>query len=322
MKYKMFTGALLAACAFGGVAHAAPSCQVGISMYTLGAPYFAAQMQAAVAEAKKDGCIVRTADAQNNMVKQIGDIQDMVSAGVNVLIVNPRDPNGLIPAVNAAAKQGVKVIGMDSLFARGADIVTNVSADNGENGQLVGQWLAKHMQGKPIKMALISGDQGNLVGQARRLGVLTGLMDGLLTNYGHANIDVVGQGWGHWTNDGGLKAMEDLLTAHPDINVVLGENDSMVLGARKALQAANHLNGVLLVAAADGQKQALELIQKGDYGATGLNSPTILAHMAVDIGVKALDGKLDKKLDYYTFTPPVAITKANVSKYYDANSVF
>ncbi|GAB0112614.1 substrate-binding domain-containing protein [Acidisoma sp. C75] len=322
MNYALVAGAMLAALAFGTSARAAPACEVGVSMYTLGAPYFAAQMQAAVAEAKKDGCNVRTSDAQNNMVKQIGDIQDMVAAGVNVLIVNPRDPNGLIPAVNAAARRGVKVIGMDSLFAHGADIVTNVSADNGENGQLVGQWLAKQTGGKPVKIALISGDQGNLVGQARRLGVITGLMDGLLTNYGHANVDIVGQGWGGWTTDGGLKAMEDLLTAHPDINVVLGENDSMVLGARKALQAAGRLKGILLVAAADGQKQALELIQKGEYGATGLNSPTILGRMAVDLGVQALEGKLTKKLDYYTFTPPVAITKANVGKYYDPKSVF
>src|SRR6201999_1000798 len=115
----------------------------------------------------------------------------------------------------------------------------------------------------------------------RRLGVITGLMDGLLTDYGLADVDIVGQGWGQWTTDGGLKAMEDLLTAHPDINVVLGENDSMVLGARKALQAAGRLKGILLVAAADGQKEALQLIQQGEYGATGLNSPTILARMAV-----------------------------------------
>lgn len=322
MKYTLVAGAVLAALALGKQAQAAAACDVGISMYTLGAPYFAAQMQAAAAEAKKDGCSVRTADAQNNMVKQIGDVQDMVAAGVNVLIINPRDPNGLIPAVNAAARRGVKVIGMDSLFAHGANIVTNVSADNGVNGQLVGQWLAQQSGGKPLKIGLISGDQGNLVGQARRLGVITGLVDGLLTHYGHADVDIVGQGWGGWSTDGGMKAMEDLLTAHPDINVVLGENDSMVLGARKALQAAGRLKDMLLVAAADGQKQALALIQTGEYGATGLNSPTILGRMAVDLGVEALQGKLTKKLDYYTFTPPVAITKANVAKYYDPNAVF
>jgi ribose transport system substrate-binding protein len=245
----------------------------------------------------------------------------MVAAGVNVLIVNPRDPKGLIPAVDAATKEGVKVIGMDSLFDPSANILTNVSAANGENGKLVGAWLAKKMDGKPIKMALISGEQGNVVGHDRRMGVISGLMDALLTNYGHADVSIVGQGWGHWSTDGGLSAMEDLLTAHPDINVVLGENDSMVLGARKALKAANRLDGVLLVAAADGQKEALAMIQKGEYGATGLNNPKILAEMAVDIGVKALNGKAGE-LGKYTFTPPVAITKDNVDKYYDPNSVF
>ncbi|TAN10404.1 MAG: ABC transporter substrate-binding protein [Rhizobiaceae bacterium] len=321
MKFVTLIGAFVAATALAGVARADEACKLGVSMYTLGAPYFAAQLKAAEAEGKKQGCTVRTADGQNDMVKQIGDIQDMVAAGVNVLIVNPRDPKGLIPAVDAATKEGVKVIGMDSLFDPSANILTNVSAANGENGKLVGAWLAKKMDGKPIKMALISGEQGNVVGQDRRMGVISGLMDALLTNYGHADVSIVGQGWGHWSTDGGLSAMEDLLTAHPDINVVLGENDSMVLGARKALKAANRLNGVLLVAAADGQKEALALIQKGEYGATGLNNPKILAEMAVDIGVKALNGKAGE-LGKYTFTPPVAITKDNVDKYYDPNSVF
>jgi ribose transport system substrate-binding protein len=96
----------------------------------------------------------------------------------------------------------------------------------------------------------------------------------------------------------------------------------MVLGARKALEAAGHLKGVLLVAASDGQKQALELIKKGEYGATGLNDPSVLAKMAVDTGVEALQGTLKQKLGYYTFTPAVAITKANVDKYYNPNAVF
>ena len=118
-----------------------------------------------------------------------------------------------------------------------------------------------------------------------------GLVEGQLVNDGKVSFDVVGQGWGAWAHEGGLKAMEDLLVAHPDINVVLGENDSMVLGARKALEAAGKLNDVLLVAAADGQKEALQLIKEGQYGATGLNDPALVARTAVDIGMKALEGR-------------------------------
>ena len=321
MRLAMLAGALLGATMMTTAASAQEECSLGISMYTLGAPYFAAQEVAAREAAEAAGCTVRTADGQNDMVKQIGDIEDMVAAGINVLIVNPRDALGLVPAVDAATAQGVHVVAIDSILDPSANFITNVSASNEANGKLVGEWLAKKMGGEPLKIALLSGSQGNVVGQARRLGVITGLMDALLVNYGSANVQIVGQGWGNWATEGGLSAMEDLLTAHSDINVVLGENDSMVIGAREALRAADRLDGVLLVAAADGQKEAYEMIKNGEYGATGLNDPAALAKMAVEIGIKALNGE-EQNLTKFTFTDPAVVTQENVDNYYNPDSVF
>jgi ribose transport system substrate-binding protein len=291
-------------------------------MYTLSAPYFAAQDQAARQRATELGCKVTGSDGQNDMLKQIADVEDMVARGVNVLILNARDPKGLVPAVNAAAAAGVKVVEIDSSLDPSANYITQVQSSNQLNGELVGEWLAAKMAGKPMKIALISGDKGNVVGMERRLGVFRGLVEAQLRTTGHAGYEVVGQGWGAWSHEGGLKAMEDLLTAHPDINVVLGENDSMVLGARRALEEAKRLDGVVLVAAADGQKEALELIKKGEYGATGLNDPALIARTAVDVGVKAFQGKLDSKFPKLDLTTPVAITKDNVDKYYKPDAVF
>ena len=301
---------------------AAAECKVGISMFTLNAPYYAAQLQAAQDQAKKAGCSVSTSDGQNDMSKQIGDVEDMVAKGVTLLIINPRDAEGLVPAVNAASKAGVKVVVIDSGLDPKADYVTLVQSSNDRNGFLVGQWIAKKMSGKPMKIALLSGEKGNVVGQERRLGVLRGILEGQLAGSGKAGFEVVAQGWGTWNNDGGLKAMEDILTAHPDVNVVLGENDSMVLGARKALQAAGKLNDVLLVAAADGQKEALQMIKEGKYGATGLNDPDLVARTAVDVGLKAASGKLPvtfPKLDYMV---PAVISQENIDKYLKPNAVF
>ena len=115
--------------------------------------------------------------------------------------------------------------------------------------------------------------------------------------------------------------MEDILTAHPDVNVVLGENDSMVLGARKALEAAGRKD-VLLVAAADGQKEALQMINDGNYGATGLNDPDAVGRTAVDVGVQALDGKLPAGFSKLDIMAPAVITKDNVDKYLKPNAVF
>ena len=303
-----------------GLASAA-ECKVGISMFTLNAPYYAAQIQAAQDQAKKAGCSVSTADGQNDMSKQIGDVEDMVAKGINLLVINPRDPEGLVPAVNAAAKAGVKVVVIDSGLDPKADYVTLVQSSNDRNGFLVGQWLAKAMNGKPMRIALLSGDKGNVVGQERRLGVIRGIAEGQLQSGGHAGFEIVGQGWGAWNNDGGLKAMEDILTAHPDVNVVLGENDSMVLGARKALDAAGKKD-VLLVAAADGQKEALQMIKEGKYGATGLNDPDAVGRTAVDVGMKALDGSLPAGFSKLDIAAPAVITKDNVDKYIKPNAVF
>lgn len=303
-----------------GVAQAS-ACTIGVSMKTLDAPYFAAQEVAAKARAAEIGCEIITADAGNDLNKQVADIEDMVARGVEALVVNPRDSQGLVPAVNAASAQGVKVFIINSTLDSSAEFVTLVQSSNSRNGLLVGRWIADQTKGKPLKIALISGDQGNEVGQERRLGVLAGLLEGQLQNSGTAGFEIVGQGWGLWSNEGGLDAMEDILVAHPDVNVVLGENDSMVLGARNALKAAGKTDA-LLVAAADGQKEALELIMSGEYGATGLNDPAIVATTAVDLAKQAIDGELPEGLGKITYTEPAVITKDNVDQYYRPDAVF
>lgn len=300
----------------------AAGCKIGISMKTLDAPYFAAQEVSAKKHAQELGCEVISVDGQNDLNKQIADVEDMVAQGIGALIINPRDSKGLVPAVNAATAAGVKVFVIDSTLDAQANFVTLVQSSNTQNGLLVGQWLADRTKGKDLKIALISGDKGNEVGQERRLGVLAGLLEGQLRNDGRARFEVVGQGWGDWGNEGGLKAMEDLLTANPDINVVLGENDSMVLGAQKAMEQANRTKDVLFLAAADGQKEALQEIKDGKYGATGLNDPALVASTAVDLAKKALDGQLPAGISKLTYTTPTAITKDNVDKYLKKDAVF
>jgi len=299
----------------------AADCKIGVAMYTLGAPYFAAQQAAAIDEGKKLGCEVTTSDGQNDMGKQISDVEDMVAKGVKLLILNPRDPEGLVAAANAATAAGVKVVVMDSSINTKANVITQVRSSNDQNGFLVGQWLAKKMEGKPVKIILLSGSQGNEVGRDRRLGVFKGLVEGQLVNDGKAGYEVLGQGWGNWSTEDGLKAAEDLLQAHPDVTVLLAENDSMALGGLKALKAAGKTD-VLVLAAADGQKEALALIKEGKYGATGLNDPDLVARTAVDIGVKALKGELPADFPKLELTTPAVITQDNVDKYYRKDAVF
>jgi ribose transport system substrate-binding protein len=310
----------VAAAVAASPALAADKIKVGISMKVLNAPYFAAAMESAKARATELGEDVIVADAQGKMGKQISDVEDLVTRGIKVLIIDPADPQGLVNAVNAATAAGVKVVVIDSTLDPKANYLTLVQSSNRENGSLVGQWVVDTMGDKPLKIALISGEKGNPVGKERRDGVLEGIMEAQLAKTGKVNVQVVGQGWGNWSDEGGLKAMEDLLVANKDINMVLGENDSMVLGARRAIESANR-QGITLVAAADGQKEALALIKQGKYGATALNDPALVARTAVDIGVKAAQGQA-VNVPKISYTPSAVINKGNVDTYYNPKAIF
>ncbi|MDW9356516.1 substrate-binding domain-containing protein [Sinorhizobium meliloti] len=299
----------------------AEECKVGLTMPSLNAPYFAAQVAAVEKAAKDQGCEITTADSQNDFSKQINDVEDMIAKGIDILILNPRDQEALVPAADAATKAGVKVVVMDSTLNPKANVVTQVRSSNDENGRLVGDWIAKKMKGTPIKMLLLSGNQGNPGGLDRRMGVIKGIVEGQLVNEGAVNLQILGQGWGDWATDGGLKAAEDLFQAHPDANLVVGENDSMVLGAVQAAKAAG-LDGILFAAAADGQREALEMVKEGTYGATGLNDPDLVGRTAFDIAYKAFKGELPADFPKLHLTPADVISADNVDKYYNPQSVF
>lgn len=294
--------------------------KIGVSMYTLGAPYFAAQLNAAKRKAESLGITLFSTNAQDDMLKQIADVEDLLARGIDLLILNPKDPKGLIPATKAAAQAGVPVVIIDSSIDPLATFITTVQSNNMRNGELIGEWLVKQMKGEPIKMALLSGTQGNPVGKERRQGVFRGIIEQQLRTQGISGFNIVAQGWGNWTREGGLEAMEDIIVAHPEINVLLGENDSMTLGAMEAIKEAGKMKDILILAAADGQKEALKLIQSGEYGATGSNNPVVIAETAIEIGLQALQGKTD--FPQKSYTPAVCITKENVDEYYNPDSDF
>ena len=322
LMQKVICAAALAAAGIvaAAPAYAADKLKVGISMKVLNAPYFAAAMESAKAHATELGADAIVADAQGKIGKQISDVEDLVTRGVKVLLIDPADPEALVGAVNAASAAGVKVVVFDSTLDPKANYVTLVQSSNSQNGALVGRWVVDNMGNKPLRIALISGEKGNPVGKERRDGVLNGIVEAQLEKTGKANVQIVGQGWGNWSDEGGLKAMEDLLVAHKDINMVLSENDSMLLGARRAIQSANR-DGITLVAAADGQKEALALIKQGKYGVTALNDPALVARTAVDIGMKAARGQAGN-VPKVSYTPAVAISKDNVDKFYNPKAIF
>lgn len=291
--------------------------RVGYCTPTLNGPFYVALEQTIRESVTAYGMQYLTADGQGDINKQVMAVEDLLSKGIQVLILNPLDPKALVPIVQMAQGQGVEVFIVDSTIDPVAPYTAGVFANNALNGEVLGLWLAEQAIADP-KIAIISGNQGNPVGREKRLGFIRGLADGQLHQSSRTSFSVVAHGWGGWNNNGGLAAMEDILVAHPYVNVLLAENDAMALGALNVIEQMGK-EGQITVLGFDGQKEAYELIKSGRFAATAQNSPRILGETMVELVARHLN---EEPVDKLNFTPAVLITKGNVDQFYDPNALF
>lgn len=292
--------------------------KVGYSGPSLVAPFYVALEATVKKTVEQYGMQYFMADGQGDVAKQVAAIEDLLSKGVQVLIVNPLDPKASVEIVNRAHAQGVHVFIVDSVIDDAASYISSLVADNTLNGEILGQWLASNKNDE-LKIAVISGAQGSPAGREKRLGFVRGLADGQLHRNSKTNFDIVAHGWGNWSNNGGLKAMEDILVAHPYVNVLLAENDAMAVGALRAIREMGREDQITILGY-DGQKEAYELIKEGKYAATAQNSPQILGETIVEIAVKYLNKEPD--IERKVFTPSVLVTRQNVDQFYSPTAMF
>ncbi|RMA64341.1 substrate-binding domain-containing protein [Ulvibacter antarcticus] len=295
--------------------------KIGYCTPSLNAPYYQALFQSIKATTENNGMIFLSADGQNDINKQIAATEDLITKGIDALLLNPLDPDALVGVTKAAKAAGIPVFIIDSSIDPSADFVTTIQSNNLANGQLAGEWLAKRFGSKKMNIALLSGNAGNPVGKTRKEGLLLGITEEQLRTQGHIDLDIKTQMYTEWSYAGGLKAMEDVLVAHPDVNVVITESDVCVLGAIKAIAQAGKTDDILIVAGADGQKEAIKYIMDTDfYGCTAMNSPVQIGKNAVTYAIQYMNGKTD--FSKTSFTPPLLITKENAANYYDPKALF
>jgi ribose transport system substrate-binding protein len=150
---------------------------------------------------------------------------------------------------------------------------------------------------------------------------VTGFTEQSLRDKNGVDFRIVTQGWGNWNTADGQSAAEDMLTAFPEINLLVAENDSMALGALNVINERGIGNKIMVVACADGQKEAFALIKANDpiYKVTGLNSPFLACDGAINVALKIMAGESVPTMNY---TEAVAVINSNVDKYYNPDAIF
>ncbi len=317
---KVLVSLLLAVATVAVSAHAADKIKVGFANRTLNGAFFNGLTEYMKIHAKERGYDLITTDARGDLNKQISDVEDMISQGINYLVLNPQDPEAGMRITQIAKRAGIPTVILDSDISLDAPVITRVQANNAKNNIAIGEFAVDQFGNKPMNCVIISGNQGNLVGEARRTNFIRGVMEAQLRKYNQTNLNIVSQGWGNWDQQGGLKAMEDIIVAQGNkINCVYSEMDDMALGAILSLKGANKLQDVK-VYAHDGYKKGLEAIERGDLQATAANNPNTLTNTVLDVIAKYQAG--NKDFPDYVYTPTVLITKDNVKQVYDPKSLF
>ncbi|HEX8267492.1 MAG TPA: ABC transporter substrate-binding protein [Pyrinomonadaceae bacterium] len=208
-------------------------------------------------------------DAQGQTAKQVSDVEDLVARGVNAIFLAPREFEGLAPALQAAkqAKIPVFLIDREAAGKVGEDYVTFIGSNFIQQGERVGEWLAKETNGK-AGIVELQGTAGSSVANDRAKGFRN-----VIEKY--PDMKILASQPANFTRAEGQKVMENLIQAHgKNITAVYTHNDEMALGAIQALKAAGMNPGEdVKVVSIDGQKSALEAIIAGDLNITVESNP-------------------------------------------------
>lgn len=265
-------------------------------------------IKGAEATAKQNGDQFVWADANMNLSQQITDAENLLTQGVNVLVLSPVDPKGLSTVMEEAKQKGVKVI-TESNPIPGA--VTTIGINNLQAGTMVGKWagdyIKSHVQGQA--KVLIVG----LPSQQDTRDRVTGFKQGLQES--GANFQIAQEVDGKGVKDQALQVSTDAITAHKDVNVIFGINDDSALGGEQAYeeQGLDKSKLVTIGFGVEGIAGKTALTSGGPYKAGLAMFPEYVGRTMIEQAEKAAKGET---LPQRTITPMTVMTTDNLSQFY------
>ena len=288
---------------------------LGFSHVSMNNPYYLAMDKAARDTAAARGADIIVLNAEEDISKQIADIESLLVKGVKGLIVNSTTEYGTMPVIKKAKAMGIPVVAIDrNLYG---DYLAYVGIDQWRAGELQGEYFTRTLLPAGGNILLIIGDPGDSASIGRGNGMLS-ILD-RPANKGKYNILATYKA--SYNQMLGMQKMEEGIAAFGDrIDLVYCANDSMALGALAALANAGMEN--VLVAGIDGQKEAYaEIMKGGQYKSTVINNSWEITQKAVNLLMDYLQTKTPPKVRN-VITGTILVTAENVKKYYNANAVF
>jgi D-xylose transport system substrate-binding protein len=228
---------------------------------------------------------VQVANGDDNL--QVKQAENLLTQGVDVLIVAPHNGEIAASIVEAAHRQGVPVISYDRLI-KNSDVDLYVSHQVVKIGEMQAKYLLDHVNKKPANFVIVGGsptDNNALLLHQGQMNILKPAVD-----RGDVKI-VTDQFAKEWQASAALNIVENALTqAHNQVDAIVASNDGTARGAVQALEGQN-LAGKVLVSGQDADLASLKLIVEGKQTMTIYKPIQPLAYAAVDAAVKLARGE-------------------------------
>ena len=237
---------------------------VGFSQMESDNPWRLAETKSLKDEAARLGIPLVVTDAQGQTSKQVSDVEDLIARKVSLILLAPRVFDGLAPALAAAKAAKIPVILLDRAAAgtAGVDYVTLLVSDEVEEGRRAVRWLATQTGGK-ANIVELAGTPGASVAIDRAAGFREEMAK-------FPGMKIIASQTGNFSRATGQGVMQNIAQSlGKSITALYAHNDEMALGGIQALIAAGLKPGTdVTVVSVDGERAALEAIDRGELGAT------------------------------------------------------
>jgi D-xylose transport system substrate-binding protein len=260
---------------------------IGFSMDTLKEERWQRDKELVEKRAKEVGATINVQVANGDDNLQIKQAENLLTQGVDVLIVAPHNGEVAASIVDAAHRQGVPVISYDRLI-KNADVDLYVSHQVVKIGEMQAKYLLDHVNKKPANFVIVGGsptDNNALLLHQGQMNILKPAVD-------RGDVKIVTDQYAkEWQASAALNIVENALTqANNQVDAVVASNDGTARGAVRALEEQN-LAGKVLVSGQDADLASLQLIVQGKQTMTIYKPIEPLANVAVDSAIKLARGE-------------------------------
>ena len=287
---KLLLGTVLASLSMAGSAlaggHATTVCLI---TKTDTNPFFVKMREGAAAKAEELGMTLKAfaGKVDGDHETQVQAIETCIADGAKGILLTASDTSSIVPSVQQARDAGLLVIALDTPLEPIDSADATFATDNFLAGELIGKWARATMGDAAANARIATLDLAisqPTVDVLRNQGFLQGFGVDLADPNVIGDEDdprLVGSDVTQGNEEGGRRAMENLLAKDPSINVVHTINEPAAAGAYEALKAIGRENDVLIVSV-DGGCPGIQNVADGVIGATSQQYPLLMASLGVE----------------------------------------